>query len=449
MLLFILVFIIFNISSSTKVIPVKNPENPVITFGSCLNLHKHPNPPIFQYILKQNSDVWIWIGDIAYFPPNSEDGEKMVNSFNNVKNLPFYNKLRKTIPIIGMWDDHDYGQNNGDKNYKHKERNKQFYLDFLDEPLDSPRKTRDGLYESYYIGDEKKVKVILLDVRYNKDAPSIFGGGDMLGETQWKWLEEEIKNNKAEFTLIASGSQVLTDDRIFIETWYEASRQRLFELIRKYKLSGVILLSGDVHFAEILKHPCPERIGYNLYELTSSGLTESPPFPEPERLVKELFLDTYNSPKDRVFQRNFGVLRFSFGEENFVIFEIRNEKDELVLEKRINSHELQFKEEIIDLSSTCIMDTNPYWRLIKKNLFKILSGDFFVVKYALTHVRSVMHHMDRKLKSIIILIAFGVFVAILIFLFRNKAFRNLLKKIFGDKISSQTEPSGQAKLKTS
>jgi len=431
MRLLLLLFAFITFSNTTTVLPVKTLQNPVITFGSCLNLHQysHPNPIIFQHILQQNSDVWIWIGDIAYFPANAEDAEHMVNSFNKVKNIPFYKELKKRTPVIGMWDDHDYGQNNGDKKYKHKERNKQFYLDFLDESADSPRRTKDGLYESYYIGDETKVKVILLDVRYNKDPPSIFGGGDMLGENQWKWLEEELENNKAQFTLIASGSQVLTNDIVFIETWYAASRERLFELIRKYKLSGVILLSGDVHFAKILKHPCPERIGYNLYEFTSSGLTESPPFPEPEKLVSELFLDTYNTQKDRVFQRNFGVLRFSFEEERSVILEIRNEEGKVVLQKKIESSELQFKEEIIDLdSTTCIMDTNPYWRLIKKNLLEIRKGNFFVIKYALRHIRSVFHHMDRKLKNIIVLIGIGFLVAIFLLLFKNRILAYFFKK---------------------
>lgn len=74
------------------------------------------------------------------------------------------------MPVIGTWDDHDFGKNDGDKHFEKKDYFRKLYLDFLDEPEDSIRRTRkDGLYESYYIGEEKKVKAILLDVRYNRD----------------------------------------------------------------------------------------------------------------------------------------------------------------------------------------------------------------------------------------------------------------------------------------
>ncbi len=51
---------------------------------------------------------------------------------------------------------------------KHKVR--ELYLDFLDEPKNSPRRTNpNGIYESYYVGESKRVKIILLDVRFSKD----------------------------------------------------------------------------------------------------------------------------------------------------------------------------------------------------------------------------------------------------------------------------------------
>jgi len=53
-------------------------------------------------------------------------------------------------------------------------------------------------------------------------------------------------------------------------------RKRLEILIHKYKKSGVILLSGDVHHAQVIgsgcKHP---SLGYELVEVTSSGMTHT------------------------------------------------------------------------------------------------------------------------------------------------------------------------------
>ncbi len=79
---------------------------------------------------------------------------------------------------------------------------------------------------------------------------------DILGEEQWKWLENIFKNNNETFTLIASGTQILPIDRFLTECWIPQSRVRLFNLLEKYNKSGVILLTGDIHNGQILRTPC-------------------------------------------------------------------------------------------------------------------------------------------------------------------------------------------------
>ena len=44
--------------------------------------------------------------------------------------------MRKT-KIIGVWDDHDFGLNNGDSNFEKKQIMRKLYLDFINEPKDS------------------------------------------------------------------------------------------------------------------------------------------------------------------------------------------------------------------------------------------------------------------------------------------------------------------------
>jgi len=49
---------------------------------------------------------------------------------------------------------------------------------------------------------------------------------------------------------------------------------KLYKLLYKYK-TRAIFLSGDVHSAEFLYHPCSDVfLGYPMIEFTSSGLTE-------------------------------------------------------------------------------------------------------------------------------------------------------------------------------
>lgn len=55
-------------------------------------------------------------------------------------------------------------------------------FNFLDEPMESPRRKNDILFGSYYFGDNKKVKLILLDGRSEKHENSEVNAWDNLGE---------------------------------------------------------------------------------------------------------------------------------------------------------------------------------------------------------------------------------------------------------------------------
>lgn len=72
--------------------------------------------------------------------------------------------------IYGIWDDHDSGINDSGKHNPQKEIIRQMWLDVFDEPKDSKRRTQaGGMYASYYLDNDKKVKLILLDNRYDND----------------------------------------------------------------------------------------------------------------------------------------------------------------------------------------------------------------------------------------------------------------------------------------
>jgi len=389
-LLFTTFIILQNLSSinTQKVIPVNDQDNIVLAFGSC-NQHKPTDDSsIFTQIMKIKPDVWAWLGDVAYVDYKvlpmmfTYPGEtKILNKFNEAKNHPAYTQFRNSTNIIGIWNSHDYGISNGGKFFQHKTLTQQLWLDFIDEPADSPRRKREGIYESYYLGGPTKVKIILLDIRYSRDEESVLGHeGDELGSEQWKWLEEELKNNEAKFTMIGSGTQILPDDRIVFSSWYVNSRQRLFDLIKKHKKSGVMLMSGDVHYSEIMKYPCRERIGYDLYEITSSGLTHhvAEVVPSAGEFINSMFPDTYNTDEDRYFERNFAVLRFNFKEQKPIAkIEIMNNYGKVVLERELDYAKLTFEEELFKHKAQCVLDQHRFGRIIGKALESILSFNFY------------------------------------------------------------------------
>lgn len=265
-------------------------QNPVTTiaFGSCSD-QKRPQL-LWDDVVAQKPDVWIWLGDNIY--GDSESMDTLKAKYDRQKANPVYQQLRQSASIIGVWDDHDYGVNDGGKEYPRREESQQLMLNFLDVPTNSPLRNQQGAYSANTYGPKgQRVKVILLDGRYFRDPLKKDGkanvpdpSGDMLGEAQWKWLEEQLTDSDADVHVIGCGIQFLPEEHAY-EKWanFPTSRQRFLDLLSKTKPKGALLISGDRHIAEVSKISVP-NLGYDLYDVTSSGLTHvSKPHEEPNR----------------------------------------------------------------------------------------------------------------------------------------------------------------------
>lgn len=276
---------------TTKSIPAVSQSQPsvsIIAFGSCSD-QKRPQP-LWDDIVRQKPDVWVWLGDNIY--GDSENMDTLKAKYDRQKANPVYQQLRQSTSVIGVWDDHDYGVNDGGKEYPRRAESQQLMLNFLDVPTDSPLRKQKGAYSAHTYGPKgQRVKVILLDGRYFRDPLKKNGkdnvpdvSGDMLGEAQWQWLGQQLTDSDADVHLIGCGIQFLPEEHPY-EKWanFPKSRQRLLDLLSKTKPKGVVLMSGDRHIAEISKVSVP-GLGYDLYDITSSGLTHvSQPHEEPNR----------------------------------------------------------------------------------------------------------------------------------------------------------------------
>lgn len=281
---FILLTLAFSSIASSK--PSK------ILFGSCG--HQDKAIPIFDAINKEQADLFIFLGDNIY--GDTEDMQVLADKYQRLGAKPGFKTLQQQTPLIAMWDDHDYGENDAGKEYPQKEASRQIMLDFWQEPKNSIRRTRkDGIYTSYMYGeDAQTIHVIMPDLRWNRDeinhvseieyftkrkfnnqgpySPSEVKGASMLGKAQWVWLEQELKKPAA-VKVIASSLQLIPDFTGW-ESWanFPEDRARLFALIKKHQVNGVIIISGDTHWGEISKYQ--QNLDYPLIEVTSSGLTE-------------------------------------------------------------------------------------------------------------------------------------------------------------------------------
>ena len=260
-----------------------------IAFGSCSR--QSSEEQLWEEVCRLKPDLWIWGGDNIY--GDTHDMQVLKKKYHEQKSRPSYQKLLQTCPVTGTWDDHDYGINDGGKFYSRKEESKALALDFLGLPASHTVHTHEGLYHSYTLGNiPHQVLVLNLDTRWFRDTlhrEQYFDSvtnrnryryllnkqGDILGEAQWKWLEEEISKSSAALIIINSSIQVIAEEHDF-EKWsnFPLARQRLFALLQKYPHKRVLIISGDRHIAEISKIQLP-GLPYPLYDITSSGLTHT------------------------------------------------------------------------------------------------------------------------------------------------------------------------------
>lgn len=253
-----------------------------IAIGSCNR--SDLKQPLWQPIVEKKPELWIWLGDNIY--GDTENMDKLAANYQRQKENLEYQKLLAAVPVIGVWDDHDYGVNDGGNEYPKRSESRDVLLNFLDVPKSNPVWDREGAYQSYTFGEtNKKVKVILLDARYFRDPVERRRGqnpqyitnstGTILGEKQWQWLEQELKNSDAQVHLIGSGIQILPTQHNY-EKWntFPQEREKLFNLLAQYQVPGAILMSGDRHIGELSKIKV-KGLNYPLVELTTSGLTHT------------------------------------------------------------------------------------------------------------------------------------------------------------------------------
>lgn len=242
-----------------------------LAFGSCSRPEKVQ--PLWPVIAAQKPDAWLWLGDIVYGDTGEPEVLKAYYAGQTIRKD--FQEFQKAVPIqMGIYDDHDFGINDVGRENPIAKESMQLLLDFLREAPDSPRRSQPGAYASYSFGKPgQEVKLIILDTRYNRDPRG--SDGAILGEVQWKWLENELTTSKASIHLIASSIQVVAEEHRF-EKWmnFPSETKRLYTLIAKSGAPGVIFLSGDRHIAELSRQSGPP-ISYSIYDLTSSGLTHS------------------------------------------------------------------------------------------------------------------------------------------------------------------------------
>jgi alkaline phosphatase D len=257
-----------------------------IAWGSCFRESKPC--PMLDRLAAEKPELYLALGDNIY--GDTKDMGVLRMKYRRLARQPGWQALTKTARVMGTWDDHDYGADDSGSNYQPQQASKEIFLDFFDEPAGSERRKREGVYTSTMLGKgERRIQILMLDLRTFRSAiekvnPRAYPElGDyrplrddeeqvMLGEAQWTWLEAELQKPAA-VRLIGLSTQLGAAHNGY-EAWANMPREqeRFLKLLEATKAEGVILLSGDTHYAEVslIEHPGM----YPLYDLTASSLNQ-------------------------------------------------------------------------------------------------------------------------------------------------------------------------------
>jgi alkaline phosphatase D len=290
-----------------------DPPTVRIATGSCAYLNDgrfdRPGKPygggeeVFDSIAATQPDLMLWLGDNIYLRESEWTSRDGINRrYRNSRNHPRLEKLWTAAPHVAIWDDHDFGPDNGDNSYSGLGWTTEAFLRYWPLPF-APR--ADGLYGSIQQGD---VDIFLLDDRTHRYPKNWPEGADKVvyGPKQMQWLKAALTASQAPFKLVAGGGQFLNRIRVTpsIETWalYPAERDDFLRFLEERRIPGVIFLSGDRHFSA---HVRLQRQGlYPLNDVTVSPFTSGPSsgFTEAERNNPDLV------PGSIYNDRNFGFI---------------------------------------------------------------------------------------------------------------------------------------------
>jgi alkaline phosphatase D len=280
--------------------------------GSCLyindSLYDRPgkpygaSPQILEKMANTPSDFMIWGGDNFYYREADYSSEwGMRYRCSHDCRTPEIQKLRGTRANYAIWDDHDYGSDNSNKTWEMKDVALENFMNYFGNKTFGETSNK-GIYNKFTWSD---AAFFLMDDRYHRSPNELKDSINdkpnpekhFYGKEQLEWLKNNLISSKSTFKFIVTGGQMLNpmaDKECF--RYYPYEYNDLLNFIKENKINGVVFLSGDRHFTEMIK--ISRDNAYPLYDFTCSSITSGihnilnkPEFNNPNRVANSLLLE--------------------------------------------------------------------------------------------------------------------------------------------------------------
>lgn len=268
------------------------------------DFYQEAQAAMWNHLAAQKPDVIFTIGDNVYGDVENHQwkGDATPDLLwrryvQTRENLEIF-RQSQLIPIIAVWDDHDYGQNDGDRRYQFKKQSLEIFHSFFPQSTGFERFHHGPAAASSYSWGEQRF--VLLDDRSfrspNQPSPICQAkaghplcrprpmpdrGADNpksephthFGYKQTQWALREIDDARSDVVWLISGDQWFGAYSPFesFEGNHPKDFAQFMKSIRDLTNSRVAFLSGDRHSTEITEVEA-SLLGYETFEVVSSPI---------------------------------------------------------------------------------------------------------------------------------------------------------------------------------
>lgn len=245
-------------------------EKARIAIASCSDdRYKKEQEGMWRDLLEHKPDALFLIGDNVYADRRNgkrikASPEAMYKRYLETRQTLALFKAKDLVPVFAIWDDHDSGINDGNKNHPFGDRAREIMGTFF---------PRSEILDVYSRGPGVSAtlsafgqRFVFLDNRTYRDDRT----QEHFGSLQERWLQDNLQQEKP--TWLISGDQFFGGYHQFES--YEGRHAKSFQPFLttiKASPSPVFFVSGDRHLTELMEIKKNE-LGYESYELTSSGI---------------------------------------------------------------------------------------------------------------------------------------------------------------------------------
>lgn len=219
---------------------------------------KHNPAPAYAAAAAFAPDLALQIGDIDHADPG-DDLDAGVDAWRAMYRTVLRDSrhgedldgaLLATTPLLHMWDDHDYGDNDGDRFAPWRAASRQAFDEAF--PLPALPNADGGLWHAVRWG---RAELFLLDLRSQRDPESFAAAsrsmldGERLAEGQLDWLIDAMTTSDATWKLLVSTSCWSPGCDKPSDSWnaYRAEQDVLVAALNEAGVTGVVVISGDIH----------------------------------------------------------------------------------------------------------------------------------------------------------------------------------------------------------